>query len=88
MLLQCLERQPGVPKCWLAMVNHQQKPAGLRQGSLPGTAGFGALINGLDMNPELPLIKFEGDKWICRVISDKIAPSSKFPNELLCISLY
>lgn len=88
MSVRCLARQAGVPKCWMATVNHQQRAAGPLRGSLPGTAGFGALINGLEMNPKLPLIKFEGDKWICRVIGDKVAASSKFPNELLCISLY
>lgn len=77
-----------VPKCWLVMVNHQHRPAGLLRGSLPGTASFSALINGLEMNPRLLLTKFEGGKWMCRVISDKTAPSSKFRNELLYISLY
>lgn len=84
----CRVRQPGVPKCWLVMVNHKQRAAGLLWGALSGTTGFSALINGLEMNLRLPLIKFEDGKWVCRVISNKTAPSSKFPNELLCISLY
>lgn len=71
----CRERQPGEPKCWLVTVNHQQSAAGLLQGFLPGTAGCAGLINGLEMNPRLLLIKCEGGKRMYRVVSDKTAPS-------------
>lgn len=33
------------------------------------------LIEGLEMNPTLPLIKCQGGKTMCRVIRDKTAPS-------------
>lgn len=81
MLVGCPVRQPGVPQCWLAMVNRQQRAAGLLRASLPGTTSFSALINGLEMNPGLPPKKFKGGKWVCRVIGDKTAPSSKFQKQ-------